>query len=369
MRFAGVLCLTFLFFTSCSDKKTKDDTAKEVDVKVVDVKKIDAPISYEFVGQAESSRQVEIRARVDGFLDVIAYDEGAMVQPGQILFVLDKKPFEASLQEAEGQLALQEARLETATLNLNRIRPLAEKDALSQKDLDDAEGRQKEAQAAVLGAEGSVNQAELNLGYATIRSPLKGLASKANKQEGSYISQGPDSLLTYVAQLDPIWVNFSVSENQILTVKEEVKKGKVIPPKHDEYIVEVVFADGSTFPHKGKINFAEPNIDPVTGTFLIRAVLPNPDGEMRSGQFLRVYLHGAKRPNAILVPQKAVVQGAKGQFVWVVGKDNHPETRNVMVGPWQGDNWFINEGLNEGDQVIVDGIMRLNTGVTVKVVQ
>ena len=320
----------------------------------------DASIVYQYVGQAESSRQVEIRARVDGFLDKIAYDEGDFVKKGQILFELDKRPYEAALQQAKGELALQEARLTTASSNLKRIRPLAKQDAVSQKDLDDAVGAEKAAQAAVLAAEGGVYDAELKLGYATIYSPLKGLASKSSQSEGSYIPTGEGGLLTYVAQLDPIWVNFSVSENQILRFRQEVEDGIVLPPKDMRFEIEAVFADGTSHPYRGEITFTEPNIDPKTGTFLLRAELKNPERNMRPGQFVTVKLHGAKRPNAILVPQQAVIQGAKGPFVWVVGKSHRPQVRSVEVGPWHQDQWFIEGGLQPGDLVIVDQLMKLN---------
>ena len=372
--FTRALFCTFILFSSCillsscSDDKSSQEQKPTLEVKVLEIKKVDASVVFEFVGQAKSSRQVEIRARVDGFLDKVAYEEGELVKDGQILFELDKKPYEAALQQAKGELALQMARLDTASANLKRIRPLAEQDAVSKKDLDDAIGREKQSQAAVLGAEGSVREALLNLSYATIKSPLNGLASKTDKQEGSYIPTGPDSLLTYVAQLDPIWVNFSVSENQVLAFRGDIKKGLLIAPKDDQYEVEVIFADGTSHPYRGYISFAEPNIDPNTGTFLLRAELKNPEGSMRPGQFVRVSLHGAIRPNAILVPQTTVIQGAKGHFVWVLDKGKYPKVRSVQVGPWQGDQWFIEQGLNEGDIVITDQIMKLNpeTPVAIK---
>lgn len=363
-----VLLLVAVFACGC-ERSEPPHAFPLAEVKVLEIKPKNTPIVFNFVGQAESSRQVEIRARVDGFLDNVAYQEGDYVEPGEVMFVLDKKPFEAALQQAEGELALQQARLFTANANLQRVKPLAEMDAVSQKDLDDALGQEQAAKAAVLSAEGSVREARLNLSYTTIRSPLKGLASKTQQQEGSYIPRGPGSLLTYVARLDPIWVDFSVSENQILTVQEQEKKGLLILPKANDFEVEVVLADGKPFPNRGVINFAEPNIDPMTGTFFIRAELANPKGEMRPGQFVRVLLHGAIRPNAILVPQSAVFQGAKGNFVWVLGEDMKPKARSVVVGSWQGENWFIEEGLQEGEKVIVDGIMRLNPNLPVKVVK
>lgn len=361
--------ILILFLTSCSEEKPPMQPPRVLEVKGLKIERVNAPVVFEFVGQARSSRQVEIRARVDGFLEKLSYGEGEMVQEGAVLFELDKKPYEAALQQAKGELALQQARLITASANLKRIRPLAEQDAVSKKDLDDAVGTEKASQATVLSAEGAVREAELNLGYATIYTPLTGLASKTDKQEGSYIPTGPDSLLTYVARLDPIWVNFSISENQALSFGQQVKKKLLNAPEDNEYEVELIFADGTSHPYRGVITFAEPNIDPETGTILIRAEIKNSEGKMRPGQFVRVYLHGAVRPNAILVPRLAVVQGAKGHFVWVVGKDNKPAVRVVQVGPWQDDNWFIDQGLNEGDVVIIDQIMKLNSEISVKVVE
>lgn len=352
---------------ACGSGNNQPSQTPPMQVNVVEIEPVNAPIVYKFVGQAKSSLQVEIRARVDGFLDNVAYEEGELVEKGQVLFELDKKPYKAALQKAKGELALQQARLDTASANLKRIRPLAEQDAVSEKDLDDAVGSERAAQASVLAAEGSVDEAELNLSYATIKSPLKGLASKTDKQVGSYIPTGPDSLLTYVARLDPIWINFSVSENQALQFNQDVAAGKIIPPEDMRFEVEVVFADGSTHPYRGEITFSEPNIDPNTGTILIRAELKNPEGVMRPGQFVRVILHGAIRPDAILVPQEAVVQGSKGHFVWVVGKDNRPQVRSVEVGPWQGKNWFIEQGLQPGDLVITDNLMKLNPERPIKV--
>jgi len=366
--FQRILLSLLLLVPSCK-QESAIPPQRTLEVHVLEVKRIDAPIVFEFVGQTKSSRQVQIRARVDGFLEEVAYEEGSMVHTGQVLFELDKKPYEAALQQAKGELALQQARLTTASANLKRIRPLAEQDAVSKKDLDDAVGREKQAKAAVLSAEGAVREASLNLGYATIASPLNGLASKTDKQEGSYVPTGLDSLLTYVAQLDPIWVQFSISENQILNFRKQIDEGLMVPPRDDNYEVEVKLADGSSHPYRGVINFTEPNIDPETGTFLIRAELKNPDGMMRPGQFVRVFLHGAKRPHAILIPQTAVVQGAKGHFVWVVGDNKKPAVRSIQVGPWQEDNWFIENGLEEGDLLITDQIMKLNPEISLTIIE
>lgn len=285
------------------------------------------------------------------------------------MFQMERPPFEAALQEAKGELAVQEARLSQARTNLARIRPLAPQNAISKKDLDDAISNEQAAQAAVLAAEGKVRQAELNLSYTTIKSPVTGLSSRAKRHEGSYVSAGTESLLTYVAQLDPIWVNFSISENEALKRREQEARGLLKLPRESDFAVEVVLADGSIFPQRGRLGFTEPSFSSETGTYLVRAVVANPAGVLRPGQFVRVHLKGAIRPNAILVPQRAVMQGAKGHFLWVINKDDKAEFRAVEVGDWYGDEWFISRGLNGGERVAVDGAIKVAAGVPVKVVE
>jgi membrane fusion protein (multidrug efflux system) len=336
------------------------------DVTAITVQPRDAAVVYEFVGQTQSSREVEIRARVDGFLEKRVYAEGALVKEGQVLFLMDKKPFEASLQQARGELAQQQARHQVATANLTRVKPLAAQNAVSQRDLDDAVGNEKTTRAAVLTAQGSVRQAELNLSYATIATPLTGLSSFAKIQEGAYVNAS-NNLLTTVAQLDPMWVNFSVSENQHLRLREAVAKGQIKLPEKGNFDVEVVLADGSVFPDRGSISFADPSFSRETGTFLVRATFDNPDGALKPGQFVRVHVLGAIRPNALLVPQRAVQQGAKSHFVWVVGKDGKAEQRAVGPGDWIGDDWVIEQGLKAGEQVVVDGAIRVTAGAALKV--
>jgi len=337
-----------------------------VDVTVITVAARDTPVSFEFVGQTQSSREVEIRARVEGFLDKRLYVEGDPVRAGQPLFQIDTKPFNATLQSSKGQLAQQQAALDTAVANLNRIRPLAAENAVSKKDLDDAIGAEQRARAAVFAAEGQLQTAQLNLGYATVYSPLTGLSSFAKLQEGSYLSPS-SNLLTTVAQLDPIWVNFSISENETLRYRDEAEKGFLRLPKDNNFDVQVVLADGTVFPNQGHISFADPSYSKDTGTFLVRAVLANPKAQLRPGQFVRVMVLGAVRPNSILVPQRAVQQGAKSHFVWVLAKDGKAEQRPVAPGTWNGDDWFILNGLRSGDQVVVDGGIRVSPGASLKV--
>lgn len=337
-------------------------------VTAVTVSQKDTPVALEFVAETQSSREVEIRARVEGFLDKRLYTEGDVVKAGQAMFQMDRKPFEAALQSAKGQLEQQRARLSVAKQNLARIRPLAEQNAVSKKDLDDAVGNEQQARAAVLAAEGEVRTAQLNLSYTTIYSPLTGLSSFAKKQEGSYVSTGDQALLTSVSQLDPIWVNFSMSENELLKFRADIEKGRFNAPPNNEFDVEVVLGDGSVYPTRGKINFISPSFSKETGTFLIRTVFANPEGKLRPGQFVRTKVWGGMRPGAILVPQRAVLQGAKSHYVWVIDKEGKARERVVEVGDWHGDDWFINQGLRPGERVVVDGAVRVASGVPLKIV-
>jgi len=365
VRYVGILTAVALLLAGCGKPETPAPPPPEV--TVIGIEPGDAPVTFEFVGNTASSQQVEVRARVDGFLDKRLYTEGAIVKLGQLMFQMDPKPFEAQLDAAKGALAEQKARLWTAQANLKRIKPLAAANAVSKKDLDDATGRVNAAAAAVEMAKAEVDTAQLNLGYTTITAPVTGVSSYARIQDGAYINQqsGP---LTYVAQLDPMWVDFSISEDEMLKMQEQRKTGLLRFPENNAFVVEIVLADGTIYPDTGKIFFRDANYSSQTGTFLLRATFDNPDGVLRPGQFVRVRVQGAIRPNAILVPQVAVLQGARGFFVWIVDKDGKAQTRPVEVGDWQGDNWFIFKGLSAGDRVITDGLVRVASGRPVKIV-
>ena len=243
-------------------------------VGVITVKARTIAYSPSFVAQTESSRQVNIVARVSGFLDRIAYTEGQTVRQGQLLFQIDPKPFEAQLEAAKGELQSQQARLATATANLNRVKPLAEQNALSRADLDRAQGEFDSATAAVFSAKAKVKEAELNLGYTKIESPVNGASSRALQRQGAYINSMSDSAnLTYVAVIDPIWVTFSISQNQLAGFREAQQKGQIVGPADQKYEIELVLPDGTRYPYRGKINFAEPSFSQDTGSFLVRGVV------------------------------------------------------------------------------------------------
>jgi membrane fusion protein (multidrug efflux system) len=287
------------------------------------------------------------------------------------LFQLDPKPFQAQLEAARGELQAQQARHTTATATLARVKPLAQQKALSQADLDKAQGEFDASKAAVFSASAKVTEAELNLGYATIRSPVTGLASRALQREGAYLNaQGADSKLTYVAAIDPIWFTFSVSQNLAAKQREMIATGQMIAPKNNQYEVELVLSDGVRYPHLGRISFADPSFSQETGSFMVRGVLPNPKMELRPGMFVTAYLKGAMRPNAIVVPQLAVQQGSNGHLVYVVNQEGNAEVRPVVVGDYIGDkDIVVATGLHAGDRVVVDGVLKVVPGRPVRIAE
>ena len=366
-RLVALVVVAVLAISGCGRKASGPPQATgPLEVTSVTVTPRDAPAVFEFVAQTQSSRQVNIQARVSGFLEKRVYTEGSVVKEGQVLFLMDQRPFQVQVDAHAAELAKQQASLDMARANLERTKPLAEQDALSQKDLDDATGQFHAAEAAVEGAMAKLESAKLDLSYCTIFSPVAGITGAAQQQDGTYISP-QNSLLTTVAVLSPIWVNFSLSENELQRYRDEAAKGLLRAPASGEYEVEVVLPDGSLFPHTGRITFASPSYSAQTGTFMLRASVDNPDGVLRPNQYVRARIKGATRPSAILVPQRAVQQGAEGHFVWVVGKGDTAEERPVVVGTWLGDEWFISEGLHAGDRVVVDGFLGLRAGAPLSV--
>ena len=324
----------------------------------------DVPVNSVYIAQTQSSQAVNIQARVSGFLEKRVYTEGSVVKAGQVLFRMDQKPFQAQVDAAAAAVQRNQASLEVATANLNRTKPLAARNALSQKDLDNAQGQYDQASAAVAQSKAQLQSAQLDLSYTVISSPVTGISSYAAVADGSYVSP-QNSQLTTVSVLSPMWVNFSLSENEVQRIENEVKAGRLVLPKDRKMVVQIEQADGSLYPFTGKITFADPSYNPQTGTFLIRATVDNPKGVLRPNQYVRARLIGAVRPAAIMVPQRAVQQSGKGHFVWLVSKDGKAELRPVTVGEWYEDSWFIAEGLQAGDEVVVDGGQRLSPGATI----
>jgi membrane fusion protein (multidrug efflux system) len=336
--YAFALCAVLLLTAACSREAPKAADKAPVGVTVLNVERKDVPITGIYVAQTQSSQAVNIQARVSGFLDKRMYVEGSVVKTGQVLFQMDQKPLQAQVDAQAAALQRQQAAQAVAKANLDRTKPLTAQNALSQKDLDDATGQFQQASAAVEQAKAQPKSRPPS--YTTIRSPVDGVSSYAAVADGTYLSP-QNSQLTTVSVLTPMWINFSVSENQMERIRNDVRSGHLKLPEGGSFVVEVEMVDGNLFPYTGRITFADPSYNPTTGTFLLRATVNNPAGVLWPNQYVRVRLKGAIRPNAITIPQRAVQQSAKGHFVWLVNKDNQVEARPIVVGEWIGSDWLI----------------------------
>jgi membrane fusion protein (multidrug efflux system) len=324
------------------------------------------PVTLEYTARTLGSREVEVRARVTGILQKRNFTEGSRVKAGQSLFTIDPAPFANTLARAEADVAAAEARLGQAARDAARLAPLIETKAISRKEYDDAVSGEAIARADLLGARARLAEARLNLEWTRVASPISGVTGRALKSEGSLVS-GPDVLLTTVTQADPIQVIFGIPDNERLRLRREVEARALQWPEEGRFKVTLKLADGSEYTQAGLTDFADLRVSPDTGTSEARAELPNPDGLLQPGQFVRVLLSGATRAGAFRVPQRAVLEGPQGKFVFVVGKENKAEVRPVETGEWTGGDVVVTKGLTAGEQIIVDGVLKLGPGAPVQV--
>jgi len=337
-------------------------------VSVITVEPNALPANFEYTGQTLGSREIEVRARVTGILQSRNFIEGGPVAKGQSLFTIDPAPFVAAAVRADADVAGAEARLAQARKNAARLQPLYAEKAVSQKEFDDATSAQAIADADLKAAKARFTEAQLNLLYTKVESPAAGIAGRAQRSEGSLVS-GPEVLLTTLTQVDPIWVSFGIPDNEQQRLNGEADAGRLELPKGGKFEVSVKLADGTVVAQSGKLNFADVRVSGATGTIETRAEIPNAKGILRPGQFVRVVLKGAVRPNAATVPQRAVLEGPQGKFVYLLNAESKAEPRAVQVGEWSGDDWIISSGLKPGDKVIVDGVMKIGPGAPVQVAE
>lgn len=336
-----------------------------VPVTAMTVQPEDLPVTLEYTAQTLGSREVEIRARVTGILQKRNYAEGGRVKAGQSLFTIDPAPFAAAVARIEADVAAAEARHAQAAREAARLTPLVEAKAISRKEFDDATSAKAITAADLQAAQARLREARLNLEWTRVESPIAGYTSRALRSEGSLVS-GPDVLLTTVVQTDPIKVIFGVPDNERLKLHHDIEAQRLAWPKDGRFKVSLKLADGSEYQRTGFTEFADLRISRDTGTSEARAELPNPDNVLQPGQFVRVHLSGATRLGAFRVPQRAVLEGPQGKFVYVVDKDSKATVRPVEAGEWRGNEVVINKGLSAGDQVIVDGVLKLGPGAPVQ---
>lgn len=336
-----------------------------MEVQTVVVREQTVPLRPKFLGQTEPSQTVEIRSRVKGFLLERAFEEGQTVKKGQVLFRIDPKPFEAELAMAKAQLASADARRDRAAQQVKRHTELYERQSATLDELEEWRKELRVAEADVQLEQARIRQAELDLGYTTISAPLAGSIGRATKDVGSYVDDAADSQLAVLRQVDPIYVRYSVSEQEILRWQRLQESGTFTKPEVADLELEITLGDDRTYPHRGRINFVDVRVDPQTGTAVVRGTVANPDARLRPGQFVHATVLGIDRVGTVMVPQRAVLQSPAGPSVYVVDAKNVVEQRPVTLGEWQGDQWIIEKGLKPGERVITDRLMQVRPGTSV----
>jgi membrane fusion protein (multidrug efflux system) len=355
------LSLLAIAATGCARKEAPAGAPPEV--YVADVQQRDVPVYTELVGQTKGSQDVEIRARVEGYLDKVAFTEGSFVHKGDLLYQIDPKPFEAALANAKANLATAQARLEKTNTDVARLTPLAKDQAVSQQELDNALAAQEAARAQVDAQKAQVEKATLDLGYTRITSPIDGLVGTTQVKAGNLVGRGESTLLTTVSEIDPILFRAGISEAEYLRLARQREEMKARPVESAG--IELILADGTVHPYEGKVDAIERAVDPTTGTLAIQVSFPNPKRLLRPGQYGRVRFVSQVKKGALLVPQRAVSELQNLYSVAVVGADNKVSFRNVKVGPRVDGLWVIENGLKPGDRVVVEGLQRVREGAVV----
>jgi membrane fusion protein, multidrug efflux system len=354
-----VVCGLLLF--SCKNKEKVETSAPEVPVASVLIR--DVPLTQEYVGQTLGASDIQIRARVQGFLTSIHFKEGSKVKKGQLLYTIDPLPYQAKVDQAKGQVAAAEANLVQAKSDLDRIIPLAKINAVSQRDLVAAQGKYDASVGSKDAAIGMLKNAQIELGYAWISSPIDGIIGISQYEIGDFVGGFDSKYLNTVSDTRSVRVRFSVSENEYLDFRKRLSPSE---RQKMDWSVDMVLSDGTVHPEKGIINIANREIDPATGTLTMEALFPNPDELVRPGQFAKVRFITETRKGAMLIPQRAVTELQGTYQVYVVGSDNKIAVKMVQAGQRYGQYWIINSGLEPTDRIALVGnaAIRANSVIT-----
>lgn len=337
-------------------------------VSVMKVGQRDVNVYGEYVGRIRAQQFVEVHARVEGFLEKMLFKEGTHVKKGQTLFIIDQRQYKAKVDKARAQLNKDKAQERKAQHDLNRIRPLYEQNAASQLDLDNAVAAYESAKASVSMSQADLDQAEMELGYTVVRSPISGNISERLVDLGTLVGSGGKSQLATVVKSDTVLVDFSMTALDYLKSKERnVNLGRQVENRSWQPYITITLADNSQYPYKGLVDFAEPQVDPRTGTFSVRAEMPNPENTLLPGQFTKVKLLLDVRENAVSVPMKAVIIEKGGAYIYVVRKNKTVEKRFIELGPEQDNQVVVERGLAPGEEIVIEGYHKLSPGMKVQI--
>lgn len=364
----GALAL-IIGLTGCQKKEAAPSAAaaaagQPVPVRVVASRSETVPVVNEYVGRVAAFRSVEVRARVEGILEKRHFTEGTEVKRGDLLYTIDATPFRIALSDAQADQARSAANLANARSREARLAPLVKENAISRQDYDDAVTAVKQTEALVAVSAANIERAQTNLSYTRVQANESGRIGVALVPEGRLVGKGEATHLTTIDRLDQVYVNFTVADRDALILKRELARGTV---KAGEGTAQarIFLPDGSEFERKGKLDFAESQVNPGTGTIALRVVMPNPGQTLLPGMVVRVVYTAGTRPNTVLVPQTAVTKTPTGHVAWVVGEGNKATRRDVVVGEWVNSDWIIESGLAAGEAVVVEGVQRLRQGATV----
>ncbi len=353
-----------VLLAACGHKPPPAPAPPEVGVVTATASSI--PVVDSYPGRLAATLTAQVRARVTGIVLQRVYKEGSDVKAGDVLFKIDPAPLEATLRAAQGQLAQAEATAANASLKAKRSKTLGAQGLLSTQDVDDAAAAAAEADAAVKSARANVKNAEISLGYATLRSPIAGRAGRANVTEGALVSPTDTNPLTTVQVIDPIYANFSQPMAELEKLRKAAKSGKLKLDAPDKAEVQLVLPDGSVYPHAGTLDFTDLAVDPATGAVDLRALIPNPGHTLLPGMFVKIRLTLGQLHGAIMLPQAAIQRDNESAFVFVVGTNDEIVEKRVALGEQRGAGWIVTGGLAAGDQVIVSGILKVHAGEKVQ---
>jgi membrane fusion protein (multidrug efflux system) len=342
--------------------------AAPLPVTVMAVEPQTLPVTWEVIGQTQGSREVEVRPRVTGILLERRYTEGSYVKRGALLFRIDPLPFQTAVEQTRGLVGQAEAELSRTQQDVARLQPLYADNAVSKKELDDAVSAMQAAHANLFSVRAQHKAAQIDLGYTSIEAPISGVTSRAAVSEGSLVT-ALQTLLTRIFQVDPLWVNFSFPSKDFAEIQHEIQTGRIAMPPANGFTVEMLRQNGERYARTGRLNFQDTTVDPKTGTIEARAQFPNPDAQVLAGEFVRLRISGAVRPAAILIPQRAMMQSPTGQGVYVLTEAGKADMRRIATGETVGEQIIVVEGLDAGEQVIVDGIVKLRPGAAVQAIR
>ena len=362
-RGAGALLLA-LALGACSPSAPPAPPPPEVGV--LTARAADVPVVRNYPGRLAATLTAQVRARVTGVVLERVYKEGTDVKAGDVLFKIDPAPLEASLRQAQGQLAQAEASARNASVKASRSEALGAKGLLAKQDVDDTVAAAAEAGAAVKAARANVQNAKINLGYATVTAPISGRAGRANVTQGALVSPTDTNPLTTVQVIDPIYANFSEPMAEVERLRRAEKTGELKLVATDKAEVQILLPDGSTYSHKGSLDFADLAVDPQTGAVDLRALVPNPDHALLPGMFVKIRLTLGTLHNAFLLPQSAIQRDNDGAYVYVVGGEDKIAEKRVELGDQRDGDWVVLSGIEAGARVVVSGIQKANAGEKVK---